>query len=99
MRHQFVGPAPADDLGREAQTLRELHPQRGKVTGLVHQHGIAGAQRIAHGRFPGAGARGGIDDHGMAGLEDRLHARVFADQVAELDAIVERVAQVFVLAH
>ena len=44
------------------------------MAGLEHQHLVAGRQRVDQRRFPGAGARGGIDHHRAGGLEDALHA-------------------------
>ena len=54
-----------------------LRPQRCEVSGLVHQHVVAGAQGVAQSRFPCARARGRIDDHRDVGLEDLLQARQY----------------------
>ena len=67
-------PGSAMNSGCEPEALRHLLPQRREVAGLVHQHRVAGAQRVDQRRLPRAGARRGIDDDRMARLEDLLDA-------------------------
>jgi hypothetical protein len=79
----------AEELGLQAQARGHLLPQRGEVAGLVHQHVVAGAQRVGQRRFPGAGAGGRIDDDRLLGLEDLLDALEHLQaQRAELGAAV-----------
>ena len=65
-----VAPVAGDELDLEAEPLGQLAPQRGEVAGLEHQHPVARRQRVDQRRLPGAGAGGGVDHHGLAGLED-----------------------------
>ena len=67
-------PVAGDELGLQAEPLGHLLPQRREVAGLVHQDLVAGRKRIDQRGFPGAGARGRIDDDVAGGLEDPLHA-------------------------
>jgi hypothetical protein len=52
------------------------------MAGLVHQHLVAGGERVDERRFPSARARGRVDDDRAVGLEDGLDAVEHA--VAEL---------------
>jgi hypothetical protein len=57
-----------DELRLQAELDGHVAPQRGEVAGLVHQHLVAGRQRIDEGRLPRAGAGGRIDEHRVGGL-------------------------------
>src|SRR5262249_18522154 len=59
-----------------------LLPQRGEMTGLAHQHAVAGRERVDERRFPGAGSRGRVDHYRLLRLEHRLEA--FQDLEAHL---------------
>ena len=74
-----AAPVGVDELGGEAEAARHLLPQRREPAGAAHQHGIAGAERVAQRRLPRAGAGGGIDHHRAFGLE---HAAQLGEQVA-----------------
>ena len=65
-----IAATPFQDLGRQAQPPGQLGPEEGELAGFIHHDVVAGRKHIGQGRFPGAGARGGIDDHRMLGLED-----------------------------
>ncbi len=67
-------PVGLDELGLEAELLRHVLPQRGELAGLHHQHAVAGRERVDQRRFPGAGARRGIGDYRIGGLENGLDA-------------------------
>ncbi|MNT63776.1 hypothetical protein D3C72_2016200 [compost metagenome] len=57
------------------------------MTGFEHQHVVARAERVDQRGFPGARARGRIDDDGLLGLEDLLDVgQDLAAQRAELRA-------------
>ena len=60
--------------GCRPSLTRHVAPQRGEVAGLVHQHLVAGRQRVDERRLPRAGAGGRIDEHRIGGLEDGLDA-------------------------
>ena len=79
----------ADELWLEPQTDGHLLPEAGEMTGLEHQHLITCTQGIAQRGLPGARARGRVDDHRVAGLEDLLDAREHLEaELAELGAAV-----------
>ena len=63
-----------DELRLQAELDRHVLPQRGEVAGLVHQHLVAGRERVDERRLPRAGAGRGIDEHRARGLEDGLDA-------------------------
>ena len=69
-----AAPVGGDELRLEAQLDGDVLPQRGEVPGLVHQHLVAGRQRIEQRRLPRAGAGGGIDHHRAGRLEDGADA-------------------------
>ncbi|MNY36383.1 hypothetical protein D3C86_1708670 [compost metagenome] len=59
------------------------------MTGFEHQDFVARTQGIAQRRFPGTGARSGVDDHRMAGLENLFDAfQHLEPQLPELRATV-----------
>ena len=64
----------AMNSGSQAELGGHGLPQRGEVAGLVHQHLVAGRERVEQRRLPRAGAGGGIDEHRARGLEDGLDA-------------------------
>ena len=57
-----VAPVARDDLGLQAELLRHPAPERREPAGLEHQDAVAGRERVDERRFPGAGARGRVDD-------------------------------------
>jgi len=63
------GVVEPDEVDREAELGRHLVPQRGEMAGFEHQDALARRERVDERGFPGAGARGGIDHDGRAGLE------------------------------
>ena len=63
-------PIARDEVNLQPQPASHLAPQRGEVTGLEHEHGIAGRECIDQRRLPCAGAGSGVDDDGPGGLED-----------------------------
>ena len=66
---------------------RHLSPQRREPAGLAHQDLVAGRQRVDERGFPRTRARRGINDDGIARLEDRLElGEHLASQDAELRA-------------
>src|SRR4051812_1997600 len=67
-----MAPVARDEVDLEAELARHLVPERGKVAGLGHEDAIARGERVQQRRFPRARAGCGIDDHGMARLEDAL---------------------------
>jgi hypothetical protein len=69
-RQERVAARRGEHLGGEAEAGRHFLPEGGEMTGLDHQHRIAGAQGVDEGRLPGAGARRRVDDDRMACLED-----------------------------
>ncbi len=73
-RIRSVTPIAGNEVDGESEPGRKLLPERGELAGLRHQYAIAGRKRIDQRGFPGAGTRGGIDDHVAAGLEYGFHA-------------------------
>src|SRR5471032_316334 len=73
-------PPPSLDAGQpqefrlQPEVFGHLFPERREVASLEHQHGVAGAERVAERRFPCARARGRIDHDRLRGLEDGLDA-------------------------
>ena len=65
-----------------------LLPERRELAGLEHQHAVARRQRVDERRFPGAGARRGIDHDRLRRLEDRASCRASSSlpELAELRA-------------
>src|SRR5579872_1512325 len=58
----------------EFEFLGDAPPQHRELAGLGEQHLVARRQRIDDGRFPGAGARRGKNDHRLFGAENTLKA-------------------------
>ena len=73
-RHCRAAPVAFNELGLETHLGSNVFPQCGEVAGLVHQHRVAGRQRIDQRRFPRTGAGRRIDDDVRAGLKNLLHA-------------------------
>ena len=68
-------PVAGHVLDRDAQSLRELLPERRKMPGLEGEHAIARRERVDERRFPGARAGSAIDRDRRLRAEDPLHAR------------------------
>ena len=87
--HTVVRAWVGDDLGLEPQARGQAVPEKGEVAGLVHQHVVAGAQGVAQRGFPGARARGRVNDDRVLGLEDLLDVGQHLEtERAELGATV-----------
>ena len=67
-------PIGRDELGLEAELHRHVLPQGGELAGLDHQHAVACRQGVDECGFPRPGARRGVDDDRVCGLENRLDA-------------------------
>ena len=73
---QSLAPIGADDLDLEAERLGQFLEAQRKVTGLDHQHQIAGREQVGDRRLPGAMAGRGVEEDLLVGLQDALHAAV-----------------------
>ena len=68
-----LAPLNVDHFDIEALTLAEIDPEMGELAEAGDQHLVARRQRVGHGRFPAAGARGGKEEDLAAfRLEDLL---------------------------
>jgi hypothetical protein len=70
-----AAPVGGNELRLQPELGGHALPQRGEMPGLVHQHLVAGGERVHQRRLPGASAGGGIDEHRARGLEDGLDPR------------------------
>src|SRR5882724_3759677 len=61
-------------LDIEPEPRRHLAPQGREMAGLEHQHPLIGRERVGECGLPCPGARRRVDDDGVLGLEDPLHA-------------------------
>ena len=67
-----MAPVAGNELRVQLEAFRQTLPQRRKLPGFIHEHLVAGRQRIDQGGFPRAGARRGIDHDMTIRLEDLL---------------------------
>jgi hypothetical protein len=81
-------PGHVDHLDVELEMPRHVDPELGELALAAHQHLVARRQRVGHRRFPGAGARAGVDqDAAPLGAEDPAQILEEAEgEVAEVGA-------------
>ena len=86
-----VAPVTWNKINLESETDRHVAPQRRKMTGLEHQHVVAGRQRVDERRLPRARAGRGINDDAAGGLKHALKSfEHFAAQSSEhLAAVID----------
>ena len=72
-RVDAVAPVAGHELDLQAELVGHRPPQRGELPRLEHQDAVARRKRVDQRRFPGARARGGVDDDRPLGPEDALH--------------------------
>src|SRR4030095_6197260 len=68
-----MSPVSGHEVDVEPEARRHRTPQRREMAGLEHEHAIARRQRVDEGGLPCPGARGGVDKHMAARLENTLH--------------------------
>ena len=82
-----AAPVAGHEVDGKRQPLGQLLPQRREVSGLGHQHAVAGRERVHERGFPRAGPRCRVDDDVRLGREHPLHAcQDGPSELAELGA-------------